>query len=404
MTLVELFDICQIENIITGLKFLPDKIIFVGYKTVMTKKRQSDLRRFAKLRGMRTVMEYEVVSRYDYGDIFRKLQEIVDSNTDCIFDLTGGKELVLVAMGEISAMRSVPMLQVNIRTGEVTAVKNCGKLPPQHRAVMSIAETVALNGGAVIDNDTQSAYRRMDGEFKRDIENLWEICRKNCGLWNRQSNLFGSFERFGSIDENFTVRVNLTHYKALKNEAAPDTGIIKSLLKFGLLCDYSLKDGRLSFRYKNRRVRNCMVKAGNILEAYIYILALEIAEETPGFYDEIAMGVLVDWDGLFKGGGMLSGDTTNEIDIMIMRNAIPFFISCKNGEIKKEALYELDTIANKFGGEYSRRFVFATYVSSDTESRKYILQRAKDMKIEVIEDLHRMEKNEIVAAMRKRVR
>ena len=42
MTLIELFDSCQIENVIAALRFKPQKIVFVGFKEVMTKKRQND--------------------------------------------------------------------------------------------------------------------------------------------------------------------------------------------------------------------------------------------------------------------------------------------------------------------------------------------------------------------------
>ena len=34
-TLIEIFDGCQIENVIAGLRLKPEKIIFIGYKSII---------------------------------------------------------------------------------------------------------------------------------------------------------------------------------------------------------------------------------------------------------------------------------------------------------------------------------------------------------------------------------
>ena len=75
-TLIELFDSCQIENVIAGLRFLPQKIVFVSFKEVMTRKRISDLEKFFKIRNIDIVLECEIVGRYDYAAIYNKLNEI----------------------------------------------------------------------------------------------------------------------------------------------------------------------------------------------------------------------------------------------------------------------------------------------------------------------------------------
>ena len=80
---------------------------------------------------------------------------------------------------------------------------------------------------------------------------------------------------------------------------------------------------------------------------------------------------------------------------MVMRDLIPLFISCKNGEVHKEALYELDTVAKKFGGKYGKKYLIATYLSSDKESVKYLKQRAKDMNITLIDNINTKTKTEI---------
>jgi hypothetical protein len=128
------------------------------------------------------------------------------------------------------------------------------------------------------------------------------------------------------------------------------------------------------------------------------MLAKEIESEKNGFYDDIDMGVTVDWDG--KTGN--TADTINEIDVIMMRDMLPVFVSCKNGELHKEALYELETVADKFGSEFSRKIVVTTYITSNESSKKHVLQRAKDMKIDVIHNVHNMSREEFKNALKTR--
>lgn len=403
-TLIELFDSCQIENVIAGLRFLPQKIVFVSFKEVMTRKRISDLEKFFKIRNIDIVLECEIVGRYDYAAIYNKLNEIIDRNEDCCFDLTGGKELVLTAMGAVSAVRDVPMVQFNVKTGDLIRVKNCDDIVEPEKSAMSINESVVLNGGAIIHDDSEDYGWDLSGDFSNDIEIMWDICKKNCGLWNRQSNVFESFERFGRIDEGYWVTVNLKYLKEARHDTLLDASIISDLTANGLISDYSLEDDKLIFRYKNNQVWRCISKAGNILELYAYKTLKEIAVEDPSYYDDIDVGIIVDWDGIIHDGTTAERDTRNEIDIIIMRDLVPVFISCKNGEVHKEAMYELSTVADRFGGKYAKKILLTTYISKDSESRKYILQRACDMKIDIIEGVDKMTKEEFVDTLRKRVK
>ena len=403
-TLIELFDACQIENVIAGLRFLPQKIIFVGFKEVMTKKRISDLEKFFEIRNIDVILEYEIVGRYDYEFIYNKLNDIIDKNEDCCFDLTGGKELVLTAMGAVSAIRNVPMIQFNVRTGNLIRVSHCDDIIETEKSTMMINESVVLNGGSIVYDDKDDFKWELNTEFKRDIETIWAICKRNCGLWNRQSNVFESFEKFGRIDGEYRVNVNLKHMKEGKHDTLLNARIINELTKNNLIIDYALEEDMLSFKYKNNQIRQCISKAGNILELYVYKTAQEIALEDPSYYDDIDIGIFVDWDGIIHDGTTSERDTRNEIDVILMRDLIPIFISCKNGEVHKEALYELSTVADKFGGEYAKKILLTTYVSSDPESRKYILQRAHDMKIDVIEGVDRMDKDKFLSTLRKRAK
>ena len=162
----------------------------------------------------------------------------------------------------------------------------------------------------------------------------------------------------------------------------------------GVVQKCKVDDYTLEFRHKNAQVRKLLLKGGNVLELYTYMIANEISKENDGIYNDIDIGVFVDWDGIEHDFNETIKDTRNEIDVMLMRGVRPVFISCKNGELKKEALYELDTVANRFGGEYAKRIIVTTDVGTNFEGYKYILQRAEDMNIKIISDVNKMGKEE----------
>ena len=81
---------------------------------------------------------------------------------------------------------------------------------------------------------------------------------------------------------------------------------------------------------------------------------------------------------------------------MLAKKLMPVFISCKNGEVHKEALYELDTVAEHYGGKYAEKMMVATYVSSDANSRNYIIKRAEEMNIRLITDVDKMSYKEFL--------
>lgn len=377
-TLIELFDVCQVENAIAGLRFKPEKIVFVGFKETMTSTRQKALLNFFENRVEQIIIEFEIVGRYDFESIVERFNSIIDRNEDCGFDLTGGKELVLAAMGAVSALREVPMFQIDVASGNIAKIKNCDELPITEKSAMSIEEAIALNGCSVVDSEDIFSWN-FTNEFKKDIDFLWDICRQDFRLWNKQCFSLSTFD--GTILDGLTVRVDL---HAMKYKPFMDETIINPLIENGYLQDYEYTADELTYRYRDHQIHQVLTKAGNILELISYILFNEIADETPGYYDDIDMGVFIDWDGVIHSRFSKSVDTRNEIDIMLTRDLVPIFISCKNGEVNKEALYELNTVSRKFGGKYAKRFMIASVLCQFPAKNAFLRQRAADMDISLL--------------------
>lgn len=80
---------------------------------------------------------------------------------------------------------------------------------------------------------------------------------------------------------------------------------------------------------------------------------------------------------------------------MLMKGVIPVFISCKNGYVDETELYKLNAVAERFGGPHAQKVLVSTYSGkSSIEGHKYFVQRAKDMKIQLLEDVHSLSDKE----------
>ncbi len=385
-TLIEIFDEQQTDNVIAALSLKPEKVVYIGFKEIMTKERKDALEKFFKDKETDISLEFEIVSRFDIKTIKERLLSVISRSDGPYLDLTGGKELIIAVAGELSEETGIPMIQFDVKSGKIIPVKNAEKLPLCENPDIKIKDIITLNGGTLIPDKPWV----MDADFCRDISVAWEICAENCGLWNRQATVFGNFEKYGKTDSFSRVSANAGELKRMRKDSLVDEGMIEKLKEKKLIYGYEKDGENISFFYKNDSVRRLITKSGNALELYGYMAIKEIMAENKEFADDCDVGVFVDWDGLESGGA----ETRNELDIVVVKDFVPAFISCKNGEIYKEALYELDSLARRFGGEYAKKIMFASYVSSYPDKKEYIKKRASDMGITLIDGIHEMTKRE----------
>lgn len=172
---------------------------------------------------------------------------------------------------------------------------------------------------------------------------------------------------------------------------------IDNLLKNGLLTYFEDDETTVTISYKNEQVKKCLTKAGQALEMKIYTTAKALLDKDGvPVYDDALNGVVIDWDGELHDETVEEiYDTENEIDIMLMHDIVPVFISCKNGIVTADELYKLNTVAERFGGQYSKKVLVATSISAFGDQGMYLRQRAKDMNIKLIEGVQTLDDAEL---------
>ena len=144
----------------------------------------------------------------------------------------------------------------------------------------------------------------------------------------------------------------------------------------GFIKNFKYENEKISFSCVEPFVKEMLAVKGSWLEMYVYILA-----KKSGLFSEVYQSVMIGWD-LEVNPGF---DVENEIDVVLMKNVVPIFISCKMTNPKPDALNEIYALANSFGG-YGAIPILVT--SSDVRNRSRTLwERSKEMGVDVMDYL-----------------
>ncbi|MBQ9745220.1 MAG: DUF1887 family protein, partial [Clostridia bacterium] len=395
------FDNTAAENICACLVSTPKRVILVGDKYVVIKKNAQRYQEILKKRGCDVEFICRCVEKHNLSNIVETLAAIVEKYDNCVFGLTGGGDLCLVAAGIISERYKDKNIQMHCFNIGENSISDCD---PDGNTVMkkavpslSVEENVRIYGGDIVYSDVKEngTYRwDMNEEFRADINAMWNICREDVQLWNAQIGVFAMAEELGTVSEDgLTTKARIADIDAELQKFRSNFKIIYPIVlplrREGLICDYSYDEEFFEITYKNEQVKRCLVKAGQALEMKIYSVAKSVCEDENTPYNDVMNGVYIDWDGEIHPEG--NYDTENEIDIMMMRGIAPVFISCKNGYVDANELYKLNTVAENFGEEYSKKVLIATALHAMKDGAQYIRNRAAAMGITLLEGVQRMD-------------
>lgn len=415
MTVVEFFDGVSICNMVSCLTIKPDKIIFIGDRKPMAKQ-EAAYSRFAANQGLDVTFGYEPINRNNLEQIISVLTDIAEREEDCVFDLTGGEDLVLVAMGVVyERFKDTGKLQMhrfNIRSGIIQDCDNDGIIPITEEPDLPVTDNIMLYGGIVVPYDGEKGTYDwvFDSEFIADIEEMWDICKANPGLWNSQISTLAAMAEVGKATaDGLTVSANMAQVEnAMKSKKKNKSkfnwvsGYVNNLCRRGLITQLIEDGDRIQLTFKNEQVKMCLTKAGTLLELVVMRCAEKAVEKDGNKTYSYAMnGVYIDWDASLHDEDENEKDTENEIDVILMKGMVPVFVSCKNGGVDSDELYKLNTVAGRFGGPYAKKVLVTTYVGgSKDKSHQYLVQRANDMNIDLIENVHQLSEEKLTKRLK----
>lgn len=398
MTYIEFFSPVAIENICTCLTDTPGRVVLVGADGRMMEKHAKNYDRVFKDRGENIEIICRTVKKYDLADGIKVLQDITDTYSDCVFDITGGDEILNLAMGIVfeKSGRKLQIHKFNLRNGDIFDCDFDGKTVYRDTPKVSIRENMIIYGGDIKfgHGDNATNFWDMTPEFAEDIKNIWTVSRDHNEVWNNLITLLNTVESAGFCDGVFTTArrdevdrrlgtlKEFTHEKRLA---------VNALINCGLLLAFEYNEREIVVGYKSEQVKKCLLRAGLALEMKVFVTLSNLTEKNGDLmYNDVMNGVVIDWDGKFHDETFSPSmvDTENEIDIMAMHGVVPIFISCKNGNFNVDELFKLNSIAERFGGKYARKVLVASKMP-DGIAGEHLRNRMGDMKIHLIENFHK---------------
>lgn len=395
MTYIEFFDKTFIENICASLTNPPERVILIGDNKKILESQAQRYTQILLKRGFEVEFIYRTVNKNNMNNVLETLSKIIETYEDCVFDLTGGEDVYLVATGIIFERykdKNIQMHRFNLRNNTIHDCDFDGKtIFESDIPELTIEENIQVYGGDVVYDDMKpDTTPRWDfeGDFADDVDAMWDVCRNDVRLWNTQIGVFSEAEQLRDSDsDELTTTVSLSslkeHLERMGVKYVFIRRIINGLYNAGLISAQE-DEYTFSITYKNEQVKKCLTKAGQVLEMKIYVSALRSCEKDGSYtYNDVMNGVYIDWDGDIH-TEQEGHDTENEIDVMMMHGMVPVFVSCKNGYIDMDELYKLNTVASRFGGKYAKKVLVATALDGKSDFAKQLRERAKDMQIKVV--------------------
>lgn len=152
MTIVEFFDKTSIENISGALLCEPQQVILVGDKRKQLEQAKKLYQNILEKNNIKTEISYRSVNKNNLQDIVSVLEQISKNCENCVFDLTGGEDLYLVAVGTIMERYKghVQCHRLNLKNGTFNDCDSDGKVCVSKSFNIYIEDNINIYGGEIV--------------------------------------------------------------------------------------------------------------------------------------------------------------------------------------------------------------------------------------------------------------
>lgn len=403
MTVIEFFDRNDVENITSILLLKPERVIFVGDSKKQMRRALERYELIIRTRGIRTVLDVCSVNRNNLESIVTTLSEVVAEVGECTFDLSGGEEFFHLAVGILMERFGdrVSVHRLNLENSVLTTANATLTERRTEHLDVTVDEYISLYNGHIVTDPAEPVHTYpwvLDEELARDVETMFEICRRNEGLWNATATMLGLITSGGKDALAYEIPLKRAE-KIIENTGHRfrlSEDIMSPLAKAGLI-RRSVVSGVLHLQFKNEAIKRCLTIAGQVLELHVAMLMRALRDEDGrALYTDVRVGTVIDWA---PDDGNEQVRTLNEIDVIAMKDGIPVFISCKNGDFSNEECYKLRTVAAKFGGESARTVIVASETARLGPRLLHLRARASEMGIRLVELEDTMDHGELLRLM-----
>lgn len=356
-TLIEILDYEQTENIISPLIFDFDRIIYLYDKNHNVEVKRKSLKELLNTKGHFDVQFVQV----DHPESL--FEQLVSTYPDAIFHLSNGSRTLLVQMAQFCERTSQKCYSLNFQRKTFINIHGCEDLKSQFKVPhLSIQDVIALSAGEIIK--TSHALPKMDESLLRLMKQVIELMNRHSVAWTR---LLGTFANQMKDAEEASFWMDVPKEKG-QNQ------LLNELEKLNVLESYVHKD-RVRVSFENRTMMKLFSDSGAWLEYQSY---LECAES--GLFDDVRISTVIDWNK----ESLNRNDPTCEVDLIVVKNCIPVFVSCKMNKCTALDLYEIKLLSQKLGGSLGKAAVISKAPS--LKDNEPLCLKAKELDVLLIRE------------------
>ena len=143
-TLVELYDKEPLENVLTACIFKPEMVVYICDERDSSMRKETAVDRLFKSRGLPCKARFYYINTASPRNILRAFEAVLRDYPGCVFDCSGGKDLVLLGAGEFCKSRGIPMLYIDVARQKFVDLGGCESLAPQFAIPQFSAEDLSL--------------------------------------------------------------------------------------------------------------------------------------------------------------------------------------------------------------------------------------------------------------------
>lgn len=366
--LIEFYDKDVLKNIVAPLTLRPEKVLYFFDNNMQ------DMMVFAAFKKCLTrnipgiKVEHHPIDITSVDKISRQISRVLDrfKDVECAIDLTGGSELMLLAGYQVGTKFNLPLLHTDLANKSITNLLDdslVNKIVP-----LTLEDFIDAKGACFIGE----SHRPPSEERFSIIEEMARFLFERLTDWKYTCSFMQTVAARTLPHELFMKSKWNIHMKNGK-PVYPDRGILKKFQCMGFIHDLLIEGEYVQFAFRSIEDKQYCISYGVWLELYVYIAA-----KKAGVFHDVKLGTMIDWnafDNITVAG--------NEIDVILMDDSLPVFISCKLRDADTAALNELLIAKKRLGGWFSKGIIIT--FGKERKGNTGTYKRAQELGLELLD-------------------
>ncbi len=365
--LIEYYDKDVLKNIMAPLTLQPDKVIYLYDRGMQ------DMNVFRSLETCfkthwKTKVETIPIDNSTVEKIRQATCRIMERYPaeDCMLELTGGSELMMIGGYKAGREMGVKMLHTDLVRKCISDIETDEEIAKT--VTLTLEDFLNAKGACLMGE----SHRPPQPEKYEAIQKMARYLFTHLPEWKDTCGYLQTIAARGLPHELYMEHRRRVHIKNGR-VVTPNKEVMKEFQRLGFIKNLIMDQNWVRFSFCSMEDKQYCISYGVWLELYVYIGAM-----VSGVFDDVKLGTMIDWD--VYDGQRVGG---NEIDVMLMDDSLPVFISCKLRDADTAALNELVIAKKRLGGWFSKG-VIATF-SKEKRHGTGTYQRSKVLGLEMLD-------------------